>query len=297
MDGRHARLCFGPLLATTLLLFAAPPAVKAQSGNAIGVTLEYLPDSTLQSERGTDDPQEFGYGNIRANLVAPVEIERWNMLLLPGASYRLYRPRVDGRIDQDGVTTLHDLDLRFGVLKRFGDWSALFNAGFGLATDFRDLEADHLRYQGLGVVRYEGSDSWILGLGGAFTYWFGEPQLLPVAQVIYRGDRWNADLTLPRVANVRYLVLDGFEVGGLAQVDGNRFSIGQDLAFESVSLSIADAGLVAGVKLTGPIWLTVYGGATLLRRYDLLDEDNVELLNLDQSPGPIFRLGLVLRPE
>ncbi|MEO0592256.1 MAG: DUF6268 family outer membrane beta-barrel protein [Myxococcota bacterium] len=281
-----------------MLSVAAPSIAQAQMDNAVGVIFELAPDSAVEGDSDLENPPELGYRNVRANVIVPVGLESWDAVLLPGAAYRLYRPQLDGQIPLEGPESLHDLSLRLGVLKRFDEtWSLLVNASVGVATDFQDLETDHLRYQGLTVVRYKRSDAWTFGVGGAVNYQFGEPRVLPAAQVIYKGDRWNAEVTVPRVASIRYTVLQGFDIGFLGQVDGNRFSIGEDLPLESVSLSIADVGLIAGVKLVGPVWLTAYSGATLFRRYDILDDDNNDLLNLDQEPGPIFRVGVVLRPD
>ncbi|MEM6559922.1 MAG: hypothetical protein AAF605_09080 [Myxococcota bacterium] len=84
----------------------------------------------------------------------------------------------------------------------------------------------------------------------------------------------------------------------VGQLDGNQFSIDIDLpAVESASLSIADAGLAVGVRIVSRLWLTAYGGATFLRRFEYLDDNNDELLNLDQDQGPIFRIGVGIRPE
>lgn len=286
------------LWSSIAVAWIVPSIAHAQLDNTVGVTVEFAPYAALEGDAGLESPPEVGYRNVRANLIAPVEIEDWDAVLFPGMSYRLYAPRIRDPFVPDGPDQLHDLNLRFGVLKNFGDtWSLAISLGAGLATDFQDLEADHLRYQGLAAVRYDTGGSWLFGLGAVFTYWFGEPLALPAVQVIYRGDRWNADVSLPRLANLRYRIVEGVEIGVLGQVDGNRFSLGEDLPVESVSLSIADVGAVAGVQLAGPVWLTAYAGATVLRRYDYLDEDNAELVNLDQARGPIFRLGIVLQPE
>ncbi|MEM6533709.1 MAG: DUF6268 family outer membrane beta-barrel protein [Myxococcota bacterium] len=282
-----------------LILACSFPAVAyAQANNAIGITVELVQASPLEGDAGPEEPPELGYANIRANLLVPIRLEDWDAVLLPGASYRLYRPQFDDQITTENPRELHDINLQFGLLKRFGDtWSLLLSGGAGIATDFENVEGDHFRYQGIGLFRYGNGESWTFGLGVAFSYWFGEPQLFPSFQLLYHGDRWNADLTLPRIASVRYTVSDRFDVGFLGQLDGNRFSLGDDLPFESASLSIADAGMVVGVRIKGPIWFTAYGGVTLLRRLEFLDDQNNELLNLDQDPGPIFRLGVVIRPD
>ncbi len=277
----------------------SPEIAHAQMDRGVGVTIEFAPRTPLQGDLDLDPQTELGYRNIRANVIVPVELESWCAVLLPGAAYRLYRPRVvDSRFDSSGPETLHDLNLRLGLLKEFGDtWSLLVSAAAGIATDYEDVEADHLRYQGGGVIRYDTGGSWIFGAGVAFTYWFGEPRVLPIAQITYAGVRWNADLTFPRIATLQYTILEGFELGLSSQVDGNRFSIGGDLPFESVDLSIADAGLSASVRIMGSVWLTALGGMTVFRRLEYLDEENNELFNLDQKQGPIFRVGIVLRPD
>ncbi|MEO1171170.1 MAG: DUF6268 family outer membrane beta-barrel protein [Myxococcota bacterium] len=276
------------------ILSLVPSLATAQDANGIGIVFERVSKTAVQD---TDD-QELGYGDVRANAIAPIELKSWNAILLPGAAYRLYRPRPGDPEQAVTPEALHDLALRLGILKRLDNkWSLLLSASIGVATDFNEFEADHLRYQGIALATYQLSDAWALGFGGAFSYWFGDPRLLPTAQLRYRGGDWAVDAILPRFASARYSILDDFEVGALAQIDGNQFSIGQDLPFDSVRLSIADAGLVTGIRINGPLWLTVYGGATLLRRFDFLDDDNDELFNLDQDPGPIFRVGVVIRPE
>ncbi|MEO1480954.1 MAG: DUF6268 family outer membrane beta-barrel protein [Myxococcota bacterium] len=287
-----------------LLLALAPSTARGQIANGIGVTVEFAPDAEVESvasqdgEVEPDNPPELGYQNVRATLLLPVELDSIDAVLIPGFSYRLYRPQVDDRIVFQGPDNLHDVNLQLGVLKHFNDtWSFLLIGSAGLATDFEDLEADHLRFQGIAALRYDNGASWTFGVGAAFTYWFGEPLALPVLQAVYTGERWNADVNLPQLASIRYTVVDDFDIGFLGQLDGNRFSIGEDLPVESVRLTIADAGLQAGVRVSGPVWFTVYGGVTLLRQYEYQTDDNATLLNLDQVPGPIFRLGLLLRPK
>ncbi|MEM6730445.1 MAG: DUF6268 family outer membrane beta-barrel protein [Myxococcota bacterium] len=285
--------------ATLVLLLALPSAAWAQGGDAIGVQFENAPSTRLEGDSAPENQPEYRFRNVRANAIAPIALERWNAVLLPGFGYRLYAP-TETIVGPDGIDTepFHDLSLRFGVVKRLGDhWSLLVNVGAGLATNFSDVNRDHFRFQGVSLASYTFGNSLTLGFGVLSTYSFGELLVLPALQLRYVKDRWRVNALAPQFLRATYELFDGVEFGVVAQVDGNRFSIGDSENIDSVSFSQADAGLTVGANVIGPVWVTVSAGTTLQRRFVVFGPNDEELADLTAERGPVYRLGVVLRGE
>ncbi|MEM6559923.1 MAG: hypothetical protein AAF605_09085 [Myxococcota bacterium] len=104
-----------------VLFVAVSSMARAQSNNAIGVTIEFAPEAEVSGdERLPTTLPEVAYRNVRANAIAPIKIDSWNAVLLPGFAYRLYRPRQDESVGEEfeDPGSLHDLSLNLGILKR-----------------------------------------------------------------------------------------------------------------------------------------------------------------------------------
>ncbi|MEO0814649.1 MAG: DUF6268 family outer membrane beta-barrel protein, partial [Myxococcota bacterium] len=219
-------------------------------------------------------------------------------VLLTGFSYRSFWLRSDEPQEVDGAEVIHDLNVQVGAITPMArSWQLFTLASAGLATDFNDVDGSHFRYQLLGLAIYEINAEWTLGFGALSTNIFGDPLVLPSVQLTYRDSDWDISLSPPQLGRVRYTLTEGLDVAWTTQVIGNRFSLGAQspLEVDSVVYSLGDTGIALGFQLAGPLWFEAYGGATLFRLFELRDDANETIVNLDQMPGSIFRFSIGLR--
>jgi len=101
---------------TIAVVVALPSVTHAQAANnAVGITIEFAPEAELEGDLGLDSPPRIAYRNVRFNALVPIELEDWDTILVPGAAYRLYRPRINDRVLFETPDELHDLRARLNA--------------------------------------------------------------------------------------------------------------------------------------------------------------------------------------
>ncbi len=151
------------------------------------------------------------------------------------------------------------------------------------------------RTSGGAIWQVRTSPSSTFGLGGGFTFVFGEPRAVPIVSYAYREGRWSANVRLPFRGDVRYSLSEWTRVGAEYFVQGGEFSVRDPAAaVDTVRYTSQLAGVLLAI---GPAWgpqLQLDAGTTLYRHYTARDNGNT-VLSLGFKDAAFYRMGVAVR--
>ncbi len=146
---------------------------------------------------------------------------------------------------------------------------------------------------GLWQVRTSPSSTW--GLGGGFTYVFGEPRAVPLVTYAYREGPWTANVRFPFRADARYALSEWVRVGAETFVQGGEFSVHDPSA--SVDTVRTTSQLVGALVAIGPVsgpQVQIDAGTSVYRHYTALN-DRDTVVSLGFHDAMFYRAGLAVR--
>lgn len=267
------------------------------------VAYDHAPATRVRDQPAGTEPTEVRFNTFAIKATAPLRLGtgKRDPVFLPALQYRLIFPRETLGPGRDNADEYHELGLSLTWLQPLSDdWNLLLLATPSLAGAFSPIDTEHFRIAGgaLGLVKL--SPKVNLGFGLVASYSFGELLPVPAFTLDWRpNDNARVDLFLPSFASIVWTPGDRFELGPRAQLDGNRFTMPSEndsQGANSVSYSVIDAGLQAALRVGGPMWLTTYAGYVVVRRFEIFDDRDKRVADLSTEPGPVFRVGLELRP-
>jgi len=282
-----------------VFVFALMLPCITHAQDAISVGTEYtLPVTVGDVERNSGDPS-VSLVTVFANLIYPFRFESTNTMLLVGIDYRGTVPLVDNA-DAEIVDPFHEFGPRLGIIQSFGEsWSLIAQVAPQLATNFKDVDGDHLRFTGLLILSYRFGPRFTLAGGVIASYVFGNLIPLPSIQIDWRiTDTLRLNALLPSRLRLGWRVARWIELGFKTQLEGNRYIVQSDLVPIARQLVYTQANVSAfvDVLLYDPLWLSLWGGYTLFRNFDLQDNESNSIGDVDIDNAPIVGLSLVLRP-
>ncbi len=267
---------------TTVLLMIAFFQLKAQEEgfNLAGVTYTFNPAVSLENpSNGQLEETEINLSEFRAFFIAPFKLKNDKTTLFAGVDYTfLGGPLNDLPNDRSAEANLHALKFSAGINQKLNDnWAIRAILSPTIASDFSgSLSSDAFTLQASGVVRHIANNGFTYGLGAAYTNGFGEPQLVPLGEFVYRKGNLDVLVLAPVQAAVRYRlnkVILGFRV----DLQGNEYAlnvedtdrnIGQ---IESVKFSRYNIGPTIGTDLSKSVRFQLSGGVSLKRKLTATD--------------------------
>lgn len=285
--------------ASVALLLSASPAVQAGElfsveGQAISPAIYETPEPVTT---------QVNAGALLAALPVAVGEQTY---LIPGASYRLEAPRfIDPPEYLPPTPLLHEAELSLGLHRSWGEgWGFTATLGGGLAGDLYALDRGVVRFSGLALAAKELSEAWTLGGGVALTWAFG--QLLPVPLLRLRwapSETLEFDAVLPAHANFTWTPKDRLRLGLRGEIVGNEYAIRDpdavalyscevngvvqwDPCLDHLAYTDGNVGAFVGTRLVGDLWLDLHAGASLYRRFELLNAGDEPVLGGDQTLAP-----------
>ena len=212
--------------------------------------------------------------------------------LIPGASYRLEAPRfVDPPEGAPPVARLHETLVSLSGLIRVSErWSLLAKLGGGLEGDLHAVDRDVVRLSGFVLASRHLSDRAQVGLGGTWTWAFGQPLALPILRLNWEvSPTFAIELLLPAHAHVVWRPHDRLRVGGFAELEGNEYAIrlpeilegaacrgdgARSDCIDHLAYTDGNGGARVGARLVEALWLEARVGVSFFRRFELLNADD-----------------------
>ena len=283
-------------------LLVLPWLTTAHAGELLSLQVK----STAPVEYQAPEPVTAEVNSAAAELVVPLPV-REGLYVIPGVHYRLEAPRfIDPTEDTIPVPRLHEIATSLAAMKTLGpQWSVLGRVSAGLAGDLHALDANVVRIEGLVLGQRAVSDNLDLGLGAAATYAFGQLMPIPVVKLRWApSEVFEITGLLPASLDVTWTPREALRLGVFGELVGNEYAVrldeihlaapcaGEDAdpsqCLDHIAYTDGNTGAFVGVNLRGGLWLTGRVGASIYRRFELLNADDEPVTGGEQrlSPAP-----------
>lgn len=285
---------------------AVGSAAAAQERPTLYARWDFLPYA------GVDNPQPGFEQTLQVRVQNPkFEINAYPRLaplvnLIVGARYSGLIFSSRGATVPTTVTlpeNIHDVSARLGVRVGLGGlWNVEAVGEPGLNSDFKNVDADHFRFEG-GLTfntRLPGLGS--IGFGGLMTNDFGEPMVLPSFNLDLVATAFRTRLDLPRSLGLWVMPVPAVEFGIAGGVTGGEFEMGELAGAPNAvtRYSALTVGPSLNIRLGGNSYLSFEGGLAANRRLDLHDATATAtnlIRTMDLQPGPYLTVTLDIRPS
>ncbi|NAY91293.1 hypothetical protein GTQ34_05110 [Muricauda sp. JGD-17] len=267
---------------TTIFFLTILFQIKAQDEgfNVAGITYTFNPAVRLENPSNEQlGDTEINLSEFRAFFLAPFKLKNEKTTLFAGVDYTfLGGPLNDLPNDRNVEANLHALKFSAGINQKLNDrWAIRAILSPTIASDFSgSLSSDAFTLQASGLVRHITENGFTYGLGAAYINGFGEPQLVPLAEFVYRKGNLDIVILAPIQAAVRYRlnkVILGFRV----DLQGNEYALNVEDAngnigqVQSVKFSRYNIGPTIATDLSKSVRLQLSGGISLKRKLTATD--------------------------
>lgn len=308
-----ARWCL-PAAAVGLAIAARPSRAAAQVPNLVDVSAQYVPTTR------DDDPKstESQISSYQVNLNVPIRLSPRRFMIL-GGGYRAETYTYSQMDKPRAERTFHAPELSALFVQVLGGgWVATGRVSASLAGGFEHVDRGLLKINAIALASKTLSRELTIGGGALLTTGFGTTLPLPALLVNWRPtEAVLVETLLPAFINARYTAWDRVEIGGRVELTGSTYALrdrdvtdrwpcaGQttddpttpdnemmarpDQCIDHVSYTVANLGLLGGVRLTSSIWLTAFTGVTLYRHAERQNRDGDAVEGGAQSlPRTVF---------
>lgn len=283
------------------LLFLFSLLTNAQNIDIIKIEYGFLPAAKFKTPPVpvlSDVETQISQFNLAINY--PVVLSEEKTFLVNSVSFEMLNftfDNVPAQFTYLGQDKLYAISYSLGFLQKINkQWAINLLVKPVLASDLNNIDGDHIKFQGAGVVNYSINENTQLGLGVAYNSDFGKPQLLPVLKLKY--DNHNGfviNTTIPKSIEIIYSFSNSFDAEIAGDVNGNHYRIGKEdspAKGNSLKYSTTTLGPTLKYKITKNLNLLLSGGFMLNRIYESFDPDNNQLREADLENGFFVRGGI-----
>ncbi|MEL6342997.1 MAG: DUF6268 family outer membrane beta-barrel protein [Myxococcota bacterium] len=287
-----------------LLLMLFSSAAMAQ--DLFRASFDYAPPAGVQAENVSGDPTARFIAYDIGLLTPPIRVIPDRMLWINGVSFSQTNSQIFDAIglnDEDGEVNLYSITLDMFFAASLNEkWSLLAAVIPGIHGNLVDgLSGQDFLMQGFILATVKLNERIALGGGGGYANLFGVPQPLALVQFTYKGDRFSADVLLPRNVDLWYEVVDeSWFVGLQSEIAGGYYHIAPeqennpDNVFVQYSVGTFGPSLQ---KAFGPLKLTANVGWMGFRRYNVIQNDNPDpLFEFELDPALNASISLTITP-
>ena len=297
----------GALVAVATII-GAQDAEAQMAPPLVSVSGEWVPPASIERPQEIesqlpDASREVELPIFDAAVNVPIRLSD-SAVLLAGVRYGLLVPSNSGTVIDIDMPEFHTVMAQVLFNYKFTpSWSMILQVTPSLAGDFANVEGDHFRLAGMGVISYRFSPSFELAVGAAATYRFGELMPVPVLRLGWQiSESVQLNAVLPAFLSLIWQPHDRFEVGIAGSVIGQSFAItsdniqqrypcraeatddpitpfdereqDDDLCFDRLAFSRGQIGPIVSVRLFSSVWFSLQANYLFLRRYEFLNANN-----------------------
>lgn len=240
--------------------------------------------------------------SVRAGV--PLPFKNNNIILFPGVffdhthlEYRGWDYDVTPASEQ--LRDFYAVGLELGVVNRLADWAWLATRlSWGLYSDMEEVGNEDGRLYGTILADFVVAKGMVLGIGLSYNSDFGYPAPLPFVHFAYEMRWFRTDLMIPSYGELYFLPHERVELGVRARLVGNESRVTYDDPDWNdllVQLSTIDVGAAINVRLVAGLWVKLFGGASVNRRYKAILLDGEELRDTGLRETWFVSTGLAYR--
>ncbi len=283
------------------IALAIPTTAGAQQHASGSVESEFVPKTGIDTTTPETEDFEISFSTLRVRGNLPVVVGNSGTVLIPGINYSGTFADTKADPGSGSPDSFHEIGLSATLMQPLSrTWGLLLNYSLGLATNFEDMDGDHIRSSGVAMATYRHSNTLNLGLGAVANYSFGKLLPLPALRVDWAATSdIQVKVFIPESAKAIYRFGNRAEIGLAAFLQGNQYTVSDsdNPELDSVKYTIGHGGAVAGVRFFDGFWVSGYVGHTAFRKFDLEDRDGMELAKTDVRNAPIVRFSIEFRPQ
>ena len=312
---------WGALLAVLLGVPSQAAPAAAQLPDLAWMSGQYVPSTQLpESEAGVQvSSYEVGFN-------APIPLGE-KTFLIPGLTYHIESVSFDG--DTSGIQQLrafHSVELPVMLVRLLPrDWALALRASATLAGDFTEVDERMVLVTGVAMATKVFSERVVFGFGAIVNYSFGTLLPLPALYLEWRPTSYFVlETILPTSLSARFVLGDQrVELGARAEFQGSSYAVRDERVrsiwpcsggvddpnsdadesvpdssrcLDHVAYSVGNVGVSAGVRLVSSLWLSVFAGHSVYRRYERQNREDEGLEDDGTLPlAPVVRADLVFR--
>lgn len=248
--------------------------------------------------------QEFG-----ASFNIPYKLKNKKTAIVNGFSYGwIENTTVNLPINEleHNKEQLHALTYQLMIAQKLSEkWRLIINLRPTIASDMETkISSDDFVLRGGAFAINKINEYLSLGGGVASTMRFGQPQVIPLILFNYKKGKHSIKALLPVKSAYNYSLgsKEKLKIGLMHHINGAQFNITapevEKYGFpeiDKIRYSRANIGATINYMLTKFIHFKVYGGASVRRKYELLDEANTTHL-FDLKEAPFIQFGISIVP-
>lgn len=269
----------------SIFLFAFTLQGKAQQEefNLAGISYTINPAVGLKNPANTELANvDMDLSEFRAFVLIPFQLNENKTTLLGGLDYTFLGGPLDNLPNNRKVdANLHALRLTAGINQKLGDqWAFRVLLNPTVASDFSgSLTSEAFTLQASAVLRHITKSGFRFGLGSAYTNGFGEPKLVPLAELIYKKENFDLLIIAPVQAAIRYH-FGNFFAGFRVDLQGNEYALSVDderknlPQIESLKFSRYNIGPTIAWNMSDNTRIQLSGGVSLKRKLTATDVHN-----------------------
>ena len=282
------------------LVFLVPRGVDGQMRALASLESEFVPKTGIDTTTPETEGFEISFSTTRIRAGVPIRVGSGGSVFIPGLKYAVILADTAQDPGTGSPDSFHEIGLSLSFVQRLkASWGLLLNYTPTLATNFKDIDSDHLRFSGTAMATYQYSDTFGIGFGAVATYTFGSLLPLPALSVDWiPRQNLSVKIFVPESAKAVYRFNDRVEVGLVAVLQGNQYTVSNSDTpeLDRVTYTVAHGGAIAGLRFARGFWISGYVGHTVFRKFELEDDKGMELAKTDVLNAPIFKLSLEYRP-
>ncbi|MFH1372374.1 MAG: DUF6268 family outer membrane beta-barrel protein [bacterium] len=293
MTGHWCTACsFILILVVAINLF--PADCRADGFQLASFSFERVPSAEIDLTGVEEEELETAASTTTTKLAVPIPLAGRETVLLNFITLRVLHQSY-GNIEAADVAFLPSnlYTIKYGLVfhQTLSDqWSLNVLVQPSLLTDFVDVDSDHLILRGGFVFERKVSDKLKYALGGGYSDDYGDEKILPVAWLKWKPcPNWHVNFDIPQKIEVLRRVSERVQLGLVGKATGAHFRIGQDTPFRNgsdhrvgrVKYSIVNIGPALDWRIYNGVCLTLNGGTSVYRRYEVFDTDGDKLAATD----------------
>jgi len=281
------------------MILVALPCIEALAQRSLSqVSLEHATKANILNRPAGQPDVSLAATTLQAELLVPIFIKSTRTLLLPGLSYAATWFGLNGvNAYPDPGGPWHNLTLTLGVVQSLPRrWRLAITFRPGLASDFKNVSSDDLRFSGAVMAMHALNPKLTMGFGLVGNYSFGDFLPLPGFFLDWRpGPSLRLWIILPRFLQFSYTWRRRIEVGVRMKLSGSRITIRGRPNVDNARCSQIDGGAYVALRLFSQLWLSLYGGVPIYRRFDLFNAQGGKVAAYDTAFTGIVNAGLEFR--
>jgi hypothetical protein len=278
------------LLTIIVVLSSLTTTAQADGFRLASFSIEQVPSAEINLSGNEEEELQTSASTYTSKLAIPIKLDGRRRVLLHFITFRVLH-QTYSNFEAAGVAFLPaDLyTIKYGLVLRqvlSDQWSLNILVQPALLTDFKNVTSDDITVRGGFIFERKVSEKLTYAIGGGYSDDYGNGQVLPVGRIKWNPNQnWQVDLDFPQKVEISHKISGKMWIGISGKTTGGHYRIGEETSFRTnseqrvdrVKYSIVNIGPSISLQTSKSFQLSLNGGTSVYRRYEVFDDDGAEL--------------------